>query len=305
MRALELGAYRFSVAWGRVLPEGTLTNWDGLKITGNPDREGLDLNRNFPAGWRQEFEQVGAGPYPTSEPEVRAMVDFIVRHPNIGAAVSFHTHSGVILRPMGTQSDDDMTPEEAAQRIIEAIVNQGITNMFASPALLERLADHCRGRSVTFPSVRTLFTGGAGRISVTCPCGATFSVEAKFAGRQGSCPKCRQTLDEPRRIGVDAKRRLQRGESHLVDPERARERIRTNRVEVLPPAQDHARLGFGGHPARDIHRVAPQVPHELLLADHPGDDQEQRQIDAAAKALAALPPEPEEAAAAPGRAAPC
>ena len=31
---------------------------------------------------------------------------------NIGAAVSFHTHSGVILRPMGTQSDDDMTPED-------------------------------------------------------------------------------------------------------------------------------------------------------------------------------------------------
>jgi Zinc carboxypeptidase len=40
------------------------------------------------------------------------MVEFITQHPNIGAAVSFHTHSGVILRPMGTQSDDDMTPED-------------------------------------------------------------------------------------------------------------------------------------------------------------------------------------------------
>lgn len=96
----------------RLLPEGLLTNWDGLTISVNKDKEGLDLNRNFPAYWRQEFEQAGAGPYPTSEPEVRAMVDFIVQHPNIGAAVSFHTHSGVILRPMGTQSDDDMTPED-------------------------------------------------------------------------------------------------------------------------------------------------------------------------------------------------
>jgi murein tripeptide amidase MpaA len=102
----------FGGAYYRVMPEGLLTDFDGLKISVNPDREGLDLNRNFPAGWRQEGEQQGAGPYPTSEPEVRAMVDFITAHPNIGAAVSFHTHSGVILRPMGTQSDDDMTPED-------------------------------------------------------------------------------------------------------------------------------------------------------------------------------------------------
>ena len=105
----------FGGEYYRLIPEGTLKNYDGLKIWVNPDREGLDLNRNFPAYWRQEFEQQGAGPYPTSEPEVRAMVDFITKHPNIGAAVSFHTHSGVILRPMGTQADDDMTPEDLWQ----------------------------------------------------------------------------------------------------------------------------------------------------------------------------------------------
>ena len=102
----------FGGQYYRIVPEGTLKNFDGFKITANPDREGLDLNRNFPSHWRQDFEQVGAGPFPTSEPEVRAMVAFITEHPNIGAAVSFHTHSGVILRPMGTQSDDDMTPED-------------------------------------------------------------------------------------------------------------------------------------------------------------------------------------------------
>ena len=102
----------FGGTYWRVMPEGSLTHYDGLQIKVNPDLEGLDLNRNFPAFWRQEFEQTGAGPYPTSEPEVRAMVDFIVKHPNIGAAVSFHTHSGVILRPMGTLADDQMTPED-------------------------------------------------------------------------------------------------------------------------------------------------------------------------------------------------
>ena len=105
----------FGGQYYRLMPEGTLVGYDGIKVSVNKDREGLDLNRNFPAYWRQEFEQPGAGPYPTSEPEVRAMVDFVVAHPNIGAAVSFHTHSGVILRPMGTQSDDDMTPEDLWQ----------------------------------------------------------------------------------------------------------------------------------------------------------------------------------------------
>jgi murein tripeptide amidase MpaA len=102
----------FGGQYYRIIPEGTLAHYDGLMITANADREGLDLNRNFPSMWRQEFEQLGAGPYPTSEPETRAMVDFMVKHPNIGAAISYHTHSGVILRPMGTQSDEDMTPED-------------------------------------------------------------------------------------------------------------------------------------------------------------------------------------------------
>lgn len=102
----------FGGRYYRLMPEGLLTNYDGLTISVNKDAEGLDLNRNFPAFWRQEFEQVGAGDYPTSEPEVKAMVDFVLAHRNIGAAISYHTHGGVILRPMGTMSDDDMIPED-------------------------------------------------------------------------------------------------------------------------------------------------------------------------------------------------
>ncbi len=75
-------------------------------------KEGLDLNRNFPSEWRPEGEQGGAGEYPASEPEVRAIVDFIVKHPNICGAVTFHTLSGVLLRPYGTKPDSDMIPED-------------------------------------------------------------------------------------------------------------------------------------------------------------------------------------------------
>ncbi|HET7792992.1 MAG TPA: M14 family metallopeptidase, partial [Rhizobacter sp.] len=102
----------FGGEYYRVIPEGTLKNFDGLTIKVNKDAEGLDLNRNFPAGWRQEFEQVGAGPYPASEPEVRAVVDFIARHPNIGAGISFHTQSGVILRPFSSAADETMPADD-------------------------------------------------------------------------------------------------------------------------------------------------------------------------------------------------
>ena len=102
----------FGGEYFRLMPEGLIDNYDGLTVKVNKDLEGLDLNRNFPAFWRQEHEQVGAGDYPTSEPEVKAMVEFIVAHRNIGAAISYHTHAGVILRPMGTMSDDDMIPED-------------------------------------------------------------------------------------------------------------------------------------------------------------------------------------------------
>jgi murein tripeptide amidase MpaA len=96
----------------RILPEGRVRDYDGFMLKVNRDREGLDLNRNFPGGWRQEFEQMGAGPYPTSEPEVRSVVHFITHHSNITGGVTFHTWSGVLLRPFPSRGDDEMPAED-------------------------------------------------------------------------------------------------------------------------------------------------------------------------------------------------
>jgi hypothetical protein len=70
----------------------------------------VNLNRNYPSGWNPERLQYGASLYPTSEPEIRAIVDFVLAHPNIAGAVSYHTHAGAILRPFATRPDAEFPP---------------------------------------------------------------------------------------------------------------------------------------------------------------------------------------------------
>ncbi|MBN1149577.1 MAG: hypothetical protein JXA78_20115 [Anaerolineales bacterium] len=96
----------------RLLPEGLIENFDGYLIKMAREYEGLDFNRNFPFEWRTEGEQNGAGPYPASEPEIKAMIDFIVGHPNISLAITYHTFSRVILRSYSTKADEEMEVED-------------------------------------------------------------------------------------------------------------------------------------------------------------------------------------------------
>lgn len=67
-----------------------------------------NLNRNFPVGWRPEFRQYGAGDYPLSEPESRAVADFLLAHPNIAGMQCYHTHGGLHLRPSLVAPDDTL-----------------------------------------------------------------------------------------------------------------------------------------------------------------------------------------------------
>jgi murein tripeptide amidase MpaA len=107
----------------RLLPEGRIDGYDGFLLFVKKPVQGLDLNRNFPGSWRQEFEQAGAGPYPASEPEVRSIVDFITRHPNLTGGTTFHTWSGVLLRPFEHMADEEMHAEDLW--VYQAVGNKG------------------------------------------------------------------------------------------------------------------------------------------------------------------------------------
>ena len=97
-------------------PEGTIEHYDGFTI---PEPHFLadsrtDLNRNFPYSWMPEADQIGAGTHATSEPESRAVVEFVEKHPNLYAWLNLHCFGGVYLRPLGDGPDSKMNQSDLA-----------------------------------------------------------------------------------------------------------------------------------------------------------------------------------------------
>ncbi len=80
---------------------------DGDGYFNEDDVGGIDMNRNFPRNWGLEFEQSGAGPFPLSEPETRATIEFINSHRNITGVFHGHTSGGFLYRLPSTTSWDD------------------------------------------------------------------------------------------------------------------------------------------------------------------------------------------------------
>ncbi len=91
----------------RLLYEGWIRDYDGVRIPTAPEPRSLDLNRQFPAGWRVHGEQFGAGPYPLSEPETRTLAETLVARTNVCCYFAHHTFSAVLLRPFDDRPDSE------------------------------------------------------------------------------------------------------------------------------------------------------------------------------------------------------
>lgn len=77
------------------------------------EREPPDFNRNWSAEWQRH--EPGAGPYPFSLPEVRAVAEFITGHPNIFFTYTIHSGGGAknyIVRPPMSHPFEYMPPED-------------------------------------------------------------------------------------------------------------------------------------------------------------------------------------------------
>lgn len=90
-----------------IYPEGLINDYDGLTVREAPSRFGNDFNRNYPVGWRPEWDQRGAGTYPLSNPETKANADFLLNHKNICSCVDMHTSGGMILYTPGYKKRKD------------------------------------------------------------------------------------------------------------------------------------------------------------------------------------------------------
>jgi hypothetical protein len=81
---------------------------------------GLDLHRNYPENWRPMTEETGrgyvqggAGEYPLSEPETRAVFAFLMTHPHVSIVQSLDTSVPMILRgPSTSKSEESVFPED-------------------------------------------------------------------------------------------------------------------------------------------------------------------------------------------------
>lgn len=99
----------------QVFPEGIIEHFDGTipSPTFLEDYDS-DLNRNFPHMWKGEPDQIGAGRFPLSEPESRAVVEVTTKTPTIFAWLNLHTFGGVYIRPPGTIPDKKFHPQDLA-----------------------------------------------------------------------------------------------------------------------------------------------------------------------------------------------
>jgi murein tripeptide amidase MpaA len=102
----------FGGTYYHLMTEGLIREFDGYDVPVAPPLEGLDFNRNYPHEWVPENEQVGAGDFPYSEPETRAIGEFLRSHRNINGFVTYHTSSAVHIRPYATHPDEYYPPED-------------------------------------------------------------------------------------------------------------------------------------------------------------------------------------------------
>ncbi|XP_006265193.1 carboxypeptidase A1 [Alligator mississippiensis] len=169
-----------------------ITNPDGFVFTHTQNRmwrktrsinagsscRGVDPNRNWDAGFgglgssRNPCSETYHGPHANSEPEVKAIVDFVKQHGNIKAFISIHSYSQLLLYPYGYTK----TPVPN-QKELDSIATAAVTALSS-----------LYGTSYRYGSIiTTIYQASGGTIDWTYNQGIkySFTFELRDAGRYG------------------------------------------------------------------------------------------------------------------------
>ncbi len=103
--------------------EGIDNDGDGLVNEDGPG--GYDGNRDWGFNWQPNTVQNGAGKYPFSLPENKAVRDFIMKHRNINGAQTFHNFGGMILRGPSIEEGGSESYNKDDDEIINYIGKKG------------------------------------------------------------------------------------------------------------------------------------------------------------------------------------
>lgn len=96
--------------------EGIDNDGDG-RVNEDPPG-GYDMNRDWGWDWQPGYIQGGAREYPFSLPETRAISEFVMAHPNIAGAQSYHNAMGAILRSPGREGGNMRPADDSVMQII-------------------------------------------------------------------------------------------------------------------------------------------------------------------------------------------
>ncbi|HYE54583.1 MAG TPA: M14 family metallopeptidase, partial [Chitinophagaceae bacterium] len=113
----EKGDYEFLGLEGKDNDGDGQVNEDGYTFEYDP-------NRDWGWNWQPNYIQGGAYKYPFSLPENRHVMNFVMKHPNIAAAQSYHNAGGMILRGPGGQEDVGTYNAQDLQ-VYDAIAKKG------------------------------------------------------------------------------------------------------------------------------------------------------------------------------------
>lgn len=118
--------------------EGTDEDGDGFINEDGPG--GVDLNRNFQHAY--PYWTGDAGPHMVSEPESRALMDFVLAHRNIAAILTFGASDNLVTPP-----DSDGKLAEGSGPLLPLLADSSFAEVFDRGVLSTDGGDGRRGRS--------------------------------------------------------------------------------------------------------------------------------------------------------------